>query len=533
MLQFVLLLARARERTPTGVTDVPMVARSRRAALQNVAGIANGAGAGHGVATAAAATWAGYPTREEQLNSSNPRSPYVRIDRGARLWCCATNLRRNGEPPVSLPCACESRCDAAHGPGCDFFSHDARKGTFSHCAALSNCSSVPWSDRSATTTWRRREAAAPSVTEASWGKEPDELCAKGRYLIFKPTVLLLSVPPQRRGSSSGPWQHVAKWLDSYSWSQPNATLPDDGPEPGCGPEGEEATFRNKCRPRIEEMDKHLNATRGVRGVVFIYNGASVWGWGNLLPYAYLLHHLARVAHRYAHVQLYDSALGTYLQYANGESWEVSMQKIQAEYGVQATRVSDLNIPANTVAPTGWARAQFRPMASHANWQRFVRLLAEHPAPLLEVHFTFGTWLDDFLKWAPSHLPLLAPPREDGRPRLDRCFCRYVTQPAFVKALPAPVRRRLQRLEAAPPRSVLHLRTMINHLPPATFTKANRPAACPNLASAHELRSAHRHAWIGMACNRSQLASGRTYVMSDAPGLPLQLAETYGDRKSVV
>ena len=163
---------------------------------------------------------------------------------------------------------------------------------------------------------------------------------------------------------------------------------------------------------------------------------------------------------------------------------------------------------------------------------------DHP---FEPYHTFESWFS-------YDLPLLA---SDGR--LDRCLCRYVTQPLFLARLPPTIRTAVERLEARPPEIALHLRTMANHLPremrtsPACEREHGDQGLWEGRPSAHDAGSIAAaatatpptptplwHRWLFSACRERAFrvaprASHRVFVMSDSPRLLLRLGAGYPGR----
>ena len=123
--------------------------------------------------------------------------------------------------------------------------------------------------------------------------------------------------------------------------------------------------------------------------------------------------------------------------------------------------------------------------------------------------------------------LHAPPASfsDAPPPLDRCFCRYVTQPRFSQAA------RSTRFDVA-----YHLRTgfadtkasaLVSRIRRSTFsTKAAFRAA---YQAGERLRGSDASRWLHAACGAAGIAtlsSQRAVVLSDSPGLMRHLHIRY-------
>ena len=138
-------------------------------------------------------------------------------------------------------------------------------------------------------------------------------------------------------------------------------------------------------------------------------------------------------------------------------------------------------------------------------------LRDDAAPLIRVTFRRPIWLENFDRWVPYDLDVRAAVGNASAPwhlagrRLDRCFCRYVTEPLFLTNLSARAAARLRQLEARPPRVVLHLRTMVNHLEKKDL---------------HYLHCFNRTSWLPWfraACDSTAFREHSAYVMADRCG----------------
>ena len=304
-------------------------------------------------------------------------------------------------------------------------------------------------------------------------------------------------------------------------------------EPHCAERGEERTFRHVCATRIRELDNHLVRARFRRAVHFVFGGNSEYGWGNLLPRIFALHWLCLHAGRYCYITMQDQNIGFVLGYANGLSWDVSFGPDRGWY------------KATLGNATKWSFGHGNGLWSSADKiQTLATQLRESDAPLVEVSLSSGLSLGTHpllstLLSMPRLTPLSLQEAELGVPwwtgtrAVDRCFCRYVSQPRF-DGLPAKAREQVQGFlavqEASPPTAALHLRTMVNHL---------RNRALERTACSPESERPSPWPWIELACgglvsppNSTVGGHRRVFVMSDAPRLALHLHNRFPQRVTI-
>ena len=321
---------------------------------------------------------------------------------------------------------------------------------------------------------------------------------------------------------------------STSGSRPLAPpiiWPED--EPSCAERGEERTFRQVCATRISELDTHLVRARFRRAVHFTFGGISEYGWGNLLPRIFALHWLCLHAGRYCYITMQDQNIGFVLGYANGMPWDVSHGPDHDWYRAMLVNATRWNFGHGNGL---WSSAdKIRSLATQ---------LRESDAPLVEVSLNSSLslgkhpWLSSLLSM-PRLTPLSLQQAELGVPwwtgtrQIDRCFCRYVSQPRF-DGLSATARVQVQRflgeLEASPPSAALHLRTMVNHL---------RNRALDRTACSPESERPSPWPWIELACgglvappHSTVGGHRRVFVMSDAPRLALHLHKRFPQRVTI-
>ena len=219
------------------------------------------------------------------------------------------------------------------------------------------------------------------------------------------------------------------------------------------------------------MDSHISrAHQRQRGLLFEWQGTSEWGWGHVLAAAYALHAVCVRAERLCHLKLYDMEIGAFFGYATRapglpRRWDEMPAFDAGRYP--------------TIANETWA-PNFRPWIARdeGEMDRLAARLRDHPAHLLHVTVPRSNLLPMAgQRWLPYGLPLssndgnglgaliprgvdrdasAAAASEAPRLHVDRCFCRYVTEPSFASMLSPAVRH---ALTSAPVASVaLHLRT---------------------------------------------------------------------------
>ncbi len=255
----------------------------------------------------------------------------------------------------------------------------------------------------------------------------------------------------------------------------------------CARVGEQRAFELQCEHVRREMTAHLRETRGRRGLFVEYVGISKWGVGHTLSLAFALHHSCVYLGRYCYLRILDSELHNHWTYASGESWAPTPE----ELGTYASRTT----------------IEARLSEVH----HVVRRLRNESAPLIHLIISSPPPTDGE-NWLPWSLPLRSPHRgrsgagHDG-PRhapLDRCFCRFVSQPAL--ATPAAASRQLSSQSGV----ALHMRTGFADVMDweVRALRSHAPRA------ARETRR-----WIGFACIESSLGGlGDATLLSDSPGL---------------
>lgn len=354
--------------------------------------------------------------------------------------------------------------------------------------------------------------------------------------------------PMRMFIDHGPSMPSARLLgvtagpEGASESPSTISLP---PEGECSRLGEQGAFAANCAQTIEQMDRSLAALRGRRGLVFEYVGRSVWGVGHVLTFAYALHQLCRMLDRFCYVRLWDSQLDDVFVYANGASWAPTAEEL-ARY------------PAPTVP------IELSGQSAASSLTHLYARLHNETAPL--VHATLTNAIPMVASEAiPWLLPLHASPRAASGVQsalaggsgavgsLDRCFCRYVSQPKFGRvgaALAAAAEKRMRA--AAGGGLAIHLRTGQADMPDHEVRKlAARKQSLDGLREAQTRAVAgsrdasgggdgrfrrragaagtltSTNAWLYGACGDAALRKlPPALVMSDAPGLVSLLLATY-------
>ena len=309
----------------------------------------------------------------------------------------------------------------------------------------------------------------------------------------------------------------ARAADTQAEGAPKPPRPPAGV---CGRLGEQAAFETLCASERREMDELLARTRGRRGLAIEFVGRNVWGVGHVLSLAYVAHYVCRRLRRYCYVRLWDSQLEDLFTYANGESWAPTAREL-ARYDA-----------AHSMSFTAPESQQMSVVFKH---------LRNESAPLIRVilHLALPSVATLALPWL---LPVSATARGGGGDgsradrAIDRCFCRYVSQPSFGAegdAIAAAVAQRFRRSTdrdadgdgahggtVLTPTIALHLRTGLADMPDRYLLRLTRPVGVPPQSGPAQ--------WFEAACEKAafeQMAS-RALIVSDAPGLMAHLLRAY-------
>ena len=268
----------------------------------------------------------------------------------------------------------------------------------------------------------------------------------------------------------------------------------------CAALGEQRVFETECAARIVAMNSALHDTRWRRGLLIEYTGSNTWGWGHAMAAVYALHFLCQLLKRFCYLKLYDLSLGAFFHYANGNSWEADPDEL-ARY--DARKVLRL-------------RTTF---ATKRSVLTFMQHVSNSSAPLVHVILD-SQLLTRSEVWLPLRLALRVGVGTNMTSQLDRCFCRYVTQPA--KWLPEMFHS--QRGSAASVHgfdTAIHLRTGFADV---GWDFSNSIGSRASLSSFSATAR-----WFEQACNPSAFAKQRWFIMSDSPKLLAHLHARFADR----
>ena len=193
--------------------------------------------------------------------------------------CCPRSNIMTPATKMSQPCICETICRT--NASCLFYSHAPFPvGHCEFCSILANCTKEELRGRR---TWARFSEGTPvdigpPLDEVVQAREAAPKCPRHRFIVQN----TVNSKVTKKDLEADPHLPMSKLLGSAA-----GTLPEDLTSgAGCKGNGEEKTFRAVCAPMIQEMDSHLAATKGKRGLFFVFEGRSQWGWGNLLPAVY-------------------------------------------------------------------------------------------------------------------------------------------------------------------------------------------------------------------------------------------------------
>ena len=493
--------------------------------------------------------------------------------------CCSGRAGARLIAQASRPCGCQAACLASKR--CDFFSFDGSKGECRACRLLSICNASNALDgknirdmhqltsQMLTSTWSKKAAPAPpaqgqSLYQASSSILPSVACpdslnpARWKARI-DPMAAAALLPNNSMAHFVGTDRSATKREATPTHERPRCRAHDEHEST----QTEGGLFHSTCRTRITMFNAHLRRSRERRRALLIESpGKSIWGWGNVLPFVYALHLLCLRAERYCYLSLQDQDFGDRLGYANGEQWQADPSAIHQQFAADSKKDLNLSTAAWSHLPC-WrngAALNFEPsQPSLARSKKLYPKLATYSRracmarlrdPLaaldldqladrlrLDATSLVHVRLDNpheayhtFESWFSFDLPLNA---ADGR--LDRCLCRYVTQPLFLSRLPAPLLEAVRRVEARPPSLALHLRTMANHLPRRIRTS---PACDGSTASTAGggLGAAPWRRWLFTACREQDFRQSEPgaepyyiFAMSDSPRLLVHLAQNFPRR----
>lgn len=374
-----------------------------------------------------------------------------------RPWevpCCHTAGRVLQLPPASERGGCSTECELACSAeaNCTYFSFNPRLRRCWLCEELSNVTNL----------MHVRTCVSRPFT---WMRRPAEPLPQNR--AFKPSCgrYGLAAPRQGRKQKTRPpknelAQSLSQGMAKFLGMPTDAPFNGPTPSSSCADWGEERAFRETCSEQIQTLDGHLAATRGRRAVFFEIGGLSEWGWGNLMPVVFALHWVCLHASRYCYIKLQDQQMGSVLGYANGDVWGADSENDVYKLFGSSQNATKIN---HGFAWTLWRNS--------TRLEMLAQQLRDHEAPLIFAYFPSAypiqaNALLPFLK-GPERLPISSRAGADGpwwsgARRMDRCFCRYVTQPRIqevVAKLPSRLRALLSQYEAAPARVAVHLRTM--------------------------------------------------------------------------
>ena len=289
---------------------------------------------------------------------------------------------------------------------------------------------------------------------------------------------ILASTQARRGHYLGNADSLKKFLGTDRRQRQTGTgrsthiemLPNDGL---CARIGEQRAFEARCENTISVMSTSLSRLRFRSGLVFTARGKSSWGLGHVLSAVYAMHFVCRRLRRYCYLKFYDMEVHRLFGYANGELWSPTNEEV-GRYG--GTKRFDLT---------------WDPLA-------LLEQLHNETSALLHVRLT-GKFPTQSSTWLPHSMPLRYT-RRIGHQRLDRCFCRYVTQPLFHPS-------EVDAHAAATASVAYHLRTGFADVPDAFLQNTGAAQSLTSIAQ-----------WFKLACNFTVFSERTSFVFSDSPGL---------------
>ena len=292
---------------------------------------------------------------------------------------------------------------------------------------------------------------------------------------------------------------------------------------------EASVYASRCSDEHADFARHLQETRGRRGLFVEFYGLSLWGFGHVLYNAFIIHDVCRQTKRYCHIQLYDLNLGKLLGYAEGgQTWGPPSSALLAQYR-QAGRNKTV-----TLSYGKWAFARrfatarpADPAVDLANFLQthqyrhasFIHVRTIGPMRFDQPSLPFGADLSRGASWS-GECPLRRRDRCNisVHHRLTRCFCRFVTEPRFA-------------LPPSSPSVTYQLRTGYADIADDVLSRLVDAARRTDPNYVAERRSLHkpctagqrytemRH-WLRAACptDAAIQALASTHVMTDAPAV---------------
>ena len=400
---------------------------------------------------------------------------------------------------LASSCQCAQRC--AEAAGCSHFTHSAQKAICNLCSSCVHPRDPhPGDAQSASfTSWQLGgdRSSNPVSTELLIGKAQPT----ARTACPKASRSRKKAPNAAAQGTLSPG--VAEFLLRESHAEALGTAV-HVPRATCSNASmEEQIFRATCEPLIKRMDAFLERTRASkRGLIFKFVG-SQWGrsdigWGHALPAAIVLHWLCWQANRYCFVRLHDYDLGDFWGYGNGETWSAPRSKVWPSAMSITMKLKRLGSHRNVTGSNFFKE----PWRNTGLMEELAARLRDHEAPLLQVEIQ-GSLPFASADWIPK-----LPVRSTGR-TIDRCFCRYVTQPRFLGLLPP------HALQQAPP-AAYHFRTGLADVPDEALMAPTEDPACQ--AQKGVTAASNAAGWLASACTKSSNVVPGSYIMSDAPSL---------------
>ena len=199
-------------------------------------------------------------------------------------------------------------------------------------------------------------------------------------------------------------------------------------------DAEERAFTTQCASTVAALAASNRRRHGRRALAVIWKPGqppwappqNTWGAGHLLLLLYRVHTLCEALDRYCYVKLFDADFGSYFNYWGDASWQLNDATELAQYGkavkVAVRCTADDRKNANFVSRTLHDAVV---NAAKSNTAALVKLTVSGWIPFERT----GNWTGKLLSSQASESDGAMPASLREMPTgLDRCLCRFVTQP---------------------------------------------------------------------------------------------------------
>ena len=275
---------------------------------------------------------------------------------------------------------------------------------------------------------------------------------------------------------------------------------------------ETAVYHNRCSDSHAERSRELLSWRHRSGLFFDIGGHDAReptphsGLGQAISTALLLHSICRSLQRFCYIKMWGMRLDELVGYASGLSWgPPNATEQQAYRGVVKVPCKQLIVGSYVIlARNGYHTVHKLSRAPYAN------------ASLLHVQCSLSLRFVGAPGAAkPQYLPVF---KGEAASRaapflLDRCYCRFLTEPTYPVA-------------ARPARTVVQIRTGYADVPRDVLERLH--TLLQTRRDPRDVDAQHMSRWLKLACpamDMSTLAAAR--ILSDSPVLAAHIGRGDG------